>query len=437
MELSIIVQWTFDHSYEIALRNLNKIARRVSATHDHNHALRARRGPVRYTYAVTVDLRMLESIRNCQTAFTCHKDYCKSSLQARRVPSGHVIMELECFHRLSQSLHAKLPQTLHQFPPVIFYSILRTSIHERKSQEARTASFLSASSLMQKNSTTNNLEEPAVGLTRSMQKSPRMEPSPIIALMQLSFTKPLSLSIYTKASIKDRDNNTLQIQLVPRESSGPINIMPHLEVEIVVLDGDFPGGVDADWTSEDFESHIVKERKGKRPLLVGDCKVTVLQGSPASVHKLEFTDNSSWVRSRHFRLGARVISPESYRGPIRIKEAITDRFTVLDHRGELNKKHHPPSLDDRVWRLKNIGKNGIFDKRLADAGIRTVQDLLKLSMLDMQRLRQYVGSNDKPCKVLRNGEGGVFVPRLVQEAYSNWDKLEKVDETSLANAVTL
>ncbi|XP_042391965.1 protein SAR DEFICIENT 1-like [Zingiber officinale] len=371
---------------------------------------------------------------------------------------------------------------------------------------------------MQKNSTTNNLEEPAVGLTSSMQKyvssalepmlrrvvreeverrlidsmkkelhrSPRMEPSPIIGLMQLSFTKPLSLSIYTKASIKDRDNNTLQIQLVPHESSGPINIMPHLEVEIVVLDGDFPGGVDADWTSEDFESHIVKERKGKRPLLVGDCKVTILQGSPASVHKLEFTDNSSWVRSRHFRLGARVISPESYQGPIRIKEAITDRFTVLDHRGELNKKHHPPSLDDRVWRLKNIGKNGIFDKRLADAGIRTVQDLLKLSMLDMQRLRQIMGgghgmsdstweatiSHARCCEMgkevyLYHGQiltlvlspigevkgavvnGWVYplqqlphqymliVERLVHEAYSNWDKLEKVDETSLANAIAL
>lgn len=157
--------------------------------------------------------------------------------------------------------------------------------------------------------------------------------------MQLSFTKPLSLSIYTKANIKDRDNNALQIQLVatsPHESS--MNIMPHLKVEIVVLDGDFPDGDpdhhDDDWTYEDFESHIVKERQGKRPLLVGDCKVTIQQGLPASVHKLKFTDNSSWVRSRRFRLGARV-SPESYRGP-RIKEAITDRFTVLDHRGECN-----------------------------------------------------------------------------------------------------
>lgn len=155
-----------------------------------------------------------------------------------------------------------------------------------------------------------------------------------MTFMQLSFTKPLSLSIYTKANIKDRDNNALQIQLVatsPHESS--MNIMPHLKVEIVVLDGDFPDG--EDWTSEDFESHIVKERKGKRPLLVGDCKVTIQQGLPASVHKLEFTDNSSWVRSRRFRLGARV-SPQSYRGP-RIKEAITDRFTVLDHRGKCNK----------------------------------------------------------------------------------------------------
>ncbi|XP_074576106.1 protein SAR DEFICIENT 1-like [Curcuma longa] len=324
-------------------------------------------------------------------------------------------------------------------------------------------------------------------MKKELHRSPRIRtigdrnmPSPMTACMQLSFTKPLSLSIFTKANIKDRDDNTLQIQLLASSSSA-INIMPRLEVEIVVLDGDFP---DDDWTSEDFESHIVKERKGKRPLLVGDCKVTILQGSPASVQKLEFTDNSSWVRSRRFRLGARVLSPESHRGPIRIKEAITERFTVLDHRGELNKKHHPPSLDDRVWRLKNIGKNGILDRRLADAGIRTVQDLLKLSLLNMQRLREIMEgghamsdstweatiSHARSCEMgkevyLYHGQlltlvlspigqvNGVIVngcayplqqlspqylliaERLVQEAHSHWDQLEKVDGMSLANAI--
>lgn len=51
------------------------------------------------------------------------------------------------------------------------------------------------------------------------------------------------------------------------------------------------------------------------------------------------------------------------------------------------KKHYPPSLGDDVWRLEKIGKNGAFDKRLADAGIRTVQDFLKQLVIDPGHLR--------------------------------------------------
>lgn len=158
-------------------------------------------------------------------------------------------------------------------------------------------------------------------------------PQPQTPSLQLIFTSPLSLPIFTRGKIKDKDDNPLQIQLV-RCQSGPssiISIEPPPRVEIVVLDGDFPFNDDDNWTPKEFSSHVLRERKGKRPLLVGECRVTLRQGT-ASIQKLEFTDNSSWIRSRNFRLGARV-SPGSYEG-VRIKEAITERFTVLDHRGQ-------------------------------------------------------------------------------------------------------
>lgn len=51
------------------------------------------------------------------------------------------------------------------------------------------------------------------------------------------------------------------------------------------------------------------------------------------------------------------------------------------------KKHHPPMLDDEVWRLEKIGKDGAFHRKLAAEGILTVQDFLKVSVVEQSRLR--------------------------------------------------
>lgn len=54
---------------------------------------------------------------------------------------------------------------------------------------------------------------------------------------------------------------------------------------------------------------------------------------------------------------------------------------------EAYKKHFPPSLDDDVWRLVKIGKDGAFHKKLASRGIKTVKDFLKMSVIDTAGLR--------------------------------------------------
>ena len=51
------------------------------------------------------------------------------------------------------------------------------------------------------------------------------------------------------------------------------------------------------------------------------------------------------------------------------------------------KKHYPPALNDEVWRLEKIGKDGSFHKRLTLASIYTVEDFLRLAMRDSQKLR--------------------------------------------------
>jgi hypothetical protein len=51
------------------------------------------------------------------------------------------------------------------------------------------------------------------------------------------------------------------------------------------------------------------------------------------------------------------------------------------------KKHYPPALNDDVWRLDKIGKDGAFHKRLNQAGLWTVEHFLRLVVMDPQRLR--------------------------------------------------
>lgn len=244
--------------------------------------------------------------------------------------------------------------------------------------------------------------------------------------MQLQFRSRLSLPLFTGGKVEGEQGSAIHIVLIDANTGQLVATGPEssAKLDIVVLEGDFNDEDDADWTQEDFESHVVKEREGKRPLLTGDVQVTLKEGV-GTLGELTFTDNSSWIRSRQFRLGLRIVA--GHCDTVRIREAKTEAFTVKDHRGEceskflnrcflymcncnsfffsswtlhLNlvwalsclsfvvyKKHYPPALNDEVWRLEKIGKDGAFHKRLNKCGITTVEDFLRFVVRDPQRLR--------------------------------------------------
>ncbi|GLT71933.1 hypothetical protein SLA2020_439150 [Shorea laevis] len=140
------------------------------------------------------------------------------------------------------------------------------------------------------------------------------------------------------------------------------------------------------------------------------------------------------------------------------------------------KKHHPPQLEDEVWRLEKIGKDGAFHKKLGKEGITTVQEFLKLSVVDPLKLRRIlgIGMSEKIweatlkhartctlgnklyvfrrhnfaltlnpiCQVLRaeidgqiyssrdlNNINRTDMEKLVREAYNTWNSLQEVDGT--------
>ncbi|KAI6684960.1 hypothetical protein NL676_030873 [Syzygium grande] len=96
------------------------------------------------------------------------------------------------------------------------------------------------------------------------------------------------------------------------------------------------------------------------------------------------------MRCRKFRLGARAV--QKVTAEIRIREARSETFVVKDHRGVLNKKHHPPSLSDEVWRLEKVAKDGALQKRMTSRGINTVQDFLQLYEADASSLKNIIGN---------------------------------------------
>lgn len=150
--------------------------------------------------------------------------------------------------------------------------------------------------------------------------------------MQLQFENSISLPVFTGARIEGEDGSNLRISLVD-SLTGKVVSTGHessAKVEIVVLEGDFEEEESDVGMPEEFKNNIVKEREGKKPLLNGDVILHLKEGI-GMVGEISYTDNSSWTRSRRFRLGARVVGNFDC---MRIREAKTVSFIVRDHRGE-------------------------------------------------------------------------------------------------------
>uniref|UniRef100_A0A1J3JEW5 Calmodulin-binding protein 60 A n=1 Tax=Noccaea caerulescens TaxID=107243 RepID=A0A1J3JEW5_NOCCA len=203
--------------------------------------------------------------------------------------------------------------------------------------------------------------------------------------LQLKFLNNPSLPVFTSARIEGDEGQAIRVGLVDPAtgqivSSGPAS---SAKLQVFVVEGDLDN-----WTAEDIRNNIVRERQGKKPLLSGNV-FALLDNGIGVMDEISFTDNSSWTRSRKFRLGVRMVDQFDF---VKVREAVTESFVVRDHRGELYRKHHPPSLFDEVWRLEKIGKDGAFHKRLNWSSINTVKDFLTHFHVNSSKLRQTLGT---------------------------------------------
>ncbi|GJS06223.1 cam-binding protein 60-like protein G [Tanacetum coccineum] len=206
--------------------------------------------------------------------------------------------------------------------------------------------------------------------------------------LQLRFLSKLPQMLFTGSRVESEDSSPVKLVLFDTDankivSSGPLS---SLKIQIVPLDGDFSPDDDENWSPKDFEAKVIFARDGKRPLVAGDLVVALNEGV-GDLGEVFFTDNSSWRRSRTFRLGAQAVSK------VRIREARSEPFVVKDHRGESYKKHHPPALNDDIWRLEKIAKDGAFHKRLGSYRICTVKDFLQIYVTNEASLRKILGGS--------------------------------------------
>ncbi|OQU86387.1 hypothetical protein SORBI_3003G083200 [Sorghum bicolor] len=238
-------------------------------------------------------------------------------------------------------------------------------------------------------------EELQAGLMQSPRYIERLPETPPVAeraAWKLAFRTPPQLPIFTGSKIEDEAGNPLEVILVDADTGSPA-LLPQqaaLRVEVVPVFGDFPPDGREDWSADEFQRNVVKEREGKRPLLTGDVSLTMRDGR-ATVGELQFTDNSSWVRCRKFRIAVRAVPGTTCGDGARIQEAMTEAFMVRDHRGELYRKHYPPVLADDVWRLEKIGKEGAFHRKLKRSNVGNVQEFVRMLMVKPDELRAILG----------------------------------------------
>lgn len=151
--------------------------------------------------------------------------------------------------------------------------------------------------------------------------------------MQLRFVNKLPSTIFTGSKVEAEDGDTIRIILVDATTETMVSSgsLSSIKVEIVVLNSEFGADERQDWTENEFNASVLHERQGKRPLVTGNLSITLVDGV-GNVDNVIFTDNSSWIRSRKFRLGARIVQRIS--GESTIREAASEEFMVKDHRGE-------------------------------------------------------------------------------------------------------
>ncbi|KAL6847405.1 hypothetical protein ACP4OV_023258 [Aristida adscensionis] len=233
---------------------------------------------------------------------------------------------------------------------------------------------------------------------------------------RLCFFNGLKPPIYTDKNITAEDNAGIKVAMYEGHKVIRSGSLSRARVELLVLRGDLSFNCQDNWTEEEFDKHIVQGRDGQA-LVLGTARLT---NGEVEISRIRFKEGSCRTPSRKFIVAARVCKGEKTN--VRVQEAIMEPVTVLDRRNEANEKRHPPKLDDDVYRLEEIAKDGVYHKRLIEAKIYKVGGFLKALNEDEDKLKEILQMKKKTnswSKLIRHAKECVLGDRQELKRYES------------------
>jgi len=197
--------------------------------------------------------------------------------------------------------------------------------------------------------------------------------------IRLLFQNGLKLPIYTDENITSENNAAIKLAMFQGDNVVTSGALSGAKVEILVLRCEFSNKCRDNWTEDDFDKHIMQGRDGQ-DLVLGTEWLT---NGEVELSQIRFKEGSC---RKKVIIAARVCKSEKTSG--RVQEAIMKPVLVLDRRNKPNEKRHPPRLDDELYRLEEISRDGVYHRRLQDAKIYKVEGFLKALNEDSNKLRR-------------------------------------------------
>ncbi|XP_076895639.1 calmodulin-binding protein 60 A-like [Bidens hawaiensis] len=187
-------------------------------------------------------------------------------------------------------------------------------------------------------------------------------------------------SLWTGDHIECIGGMPVTVTLVDSQTNEEVNTGPEAfgKVEIVVIKAEAEDG------RNEFECKLVSHNGGKKNVYVTKFPLRLLEGT-VDLPKIWFMRERASMNMSNLRLQARFV--DNFDG-VHVKDAHTEPFLIKDIRDKDNRKHPIPSLDDGVWRLNKIDRQGPIKGRLINAGIKTVEDFIVHLFLRRQCLEE-------------------------------------------------
>ena len=150
---------------------------------------------------------------------------------------------------------------------------------------------------------------------------------------KLVFCNQPASTIFTNNEIKAEDGEALVVAICDATTNAIIRTgrLASALVGLVVVNGDYD---ETNSSLSELSRNILSPRDGKRPLLVGNGIKLNLENGVAFIKCVSITDNSSWMKSKKFRLVAKVIDEKVLAMFPTVGFGVSQSFRVMDHRGE-------------------------------------------------------------------------------------------------------